>query len=708
MSILAEKIISYLQAQTTHTFPNYGILGGQAVAEAYFRIKNIPINTRIKDIDLFINLKNNRWRNKYPDYTRMRLSRDGYSLGRRDKTRIVEKKIWGRGGSFGDDFVQEPSTSEVIKTENASYRILDTFNIDIINVVEVKYDEFSNVNHVNFLKHTIDEFDINAIQIGVCLRTKRVYMTEHFKQFIETKQVEVVGTKRPARTLCRFLEKSQFYRGAYFNFEQEANFVLSHFVLNDYKKNKKLRGVKFIKEAYDSLSDKNKKLLGNYFNVKFEVFENFDRFHFHVRDKTYYTRRYGQVVEKGIKYIGYKGKEELEKFVNRAIVEEKNVLIVKPPFNYLNPNSMDFNALLRDSGLGSYYCNIINPLLEYAEKREDNTTTKNMRRYRNKVTSKMQKNRFTILASKEIELVKLEPRIRRFKKVIRDNLKFVNSARKRRTPVMKLYRFRGFNQILQNKNTFGLFLRELIEHERFALDYAEFAHHCFKYKFDFTEFFQAKKSFQKACLRHISLTSDVLAYHHLKKTKDLFDIDLYASKIIEIEKSAHNHILGLFEDKTLSIGSIYNPIDEIIQEAERKASYKNTTIEALDEEYLQFKEYEINHINNTNALKNVGNEMRHCVGGYWKSLVSRDKLFFDVYDQYKKRYTLSVDRRVSDEKIYLSMGEMKKKANRHPPKKVVKDINEFISILEEKMQTELNSEITKAPTNNKLMEECPF
>jgi len=54
---IGEQIIDALARISDFPLPDYGVVGGQAVAEIYFRLKSIPIETRVKDIDLFINLK---------------------------------------------------------------------------------------------------------------------------------------------------------------------------------------------------------------------------------------------------------------------------------------------------------------------------------------------------------------------------------------------------------------------------------------------------------------------------------------------------------------------------------------------------------------------------------------------------------------------------------------------------------------------------
>lgn len=57
---IVNKLIEYLNQTSTHILPKEGIIAGQSVAEAYFRIMNIPIYTRIKDIDIFVAKNHNK------------------------------------------------------------------------------------------------------------------------------------------------------------------------------------------------------------------------------------------------------------------------------------------------------------------------------------------------------------------------------------------------------------------------------------------------------------------------------------------------------------------------------------------------------------------------------------------------------------------------------------------------------------------------
>ena len=70
MSKLGNQILDYLLKRNDANLPDYGVIAGQSVAEAYFRVKNIPIYTRVKDIKLFMNLTSNYYRKKYSDYQR--------------------------------------------------------------------------------------------------------------------------------------------------------------------------------------------------------------------------------------------------------------------------------------------------------------------------------------------------------------------------------------------------------------------------------------------------------------------------------------------------------------------------------------------------------------------------------------------------------------------------------------------------------------
>tara|TARA_B100000700_G_C15063546_1_gene867792 strand:+ start:9117 stop:9395 length:279 start_codon:yes stop_codon:yes gene_type:complete len=54
-----DYVIKTIKKDHNIDLPDFGIIAGQSIAELYFRFHNIPIKTRIKDIDLFFRFKRN-------------------------------------------------------------------------------------------------------------------------------------------------------------------------------------------------------------------------------------------------------------------------------------------------------------------------------------------------------------------------------------------------------------------------------------------------------------------------------------------------------------------------------------------------------------------------------------------------------------------------------------------------------------------------
>ena len=184
-------------------------------------------------------------------------------------------------------------------------------NLNIINVAFDKY-ALGRINHSLFLKATVDNFDINAIQIGVCLKTKKIYMTKEFKQFLKTKQVEIIKYSNPLSTTVRFLEKSQFYKGSYFNVDYELSLIYPSIILS--KNSQKA----ITQSKFDRLTKKSKTVLKKYFNIKEGSFERLSFLNISHKN-----------IDKDLKKANL--------FYLKAIENNSLVKVFKPKINYLSP-----------------------------------------------------------------------------------------------------------------------------------------------------------------------------------------------------------------------------------------------------------------------------------------------------------------------------------------------------------------------------------
>ncbi len=653
MSKLGEKIIDSLNQYAEYPLPNYGVVAGQSVAEIYFRLKKIPIETRIKDIDLFMNLNSTYLRNKYSNYTR-NVHNNFYFQKNCTKNKLIKKQT-----SFNEE------NFEVIKSTGNYYKIVDVFNIQNVNVIEIEHDKYSRLNHVQNLKNTVNSFDINSIQIGVCLRTKRVYMTEHFKTFINTKQVSVITYHRPLKTLCRYLEKQQYYKGAFFNFYYEVNLILTHFFLN--KNKEKIPNINILKESYDKLNKFNQKLIQKYFKLETYKFETFTKL----------------VIKRDTSNIDGKS---IQEFYKETIDQDKSIAIIEPKRNYLIPNDdKSIESFLIKS---NYFANkyLLEELVKYRNNKEDNKLTRNMKRFIYKCIDEYNKNKYLLISSKEIELIRFTPRIRVFNKNFKSNLRYITNSKKRLNDFEKILKIRSVVELLFSNKKINLLL------ERYSYfknsNFLRLFNEVNKYSLDSNILFQMTKVQLKTLISHYELTKKLIIFNHLKKRK--ISLPLLANKIKAIEKSEHNYFIGYIESNELPLDYIFKDIKEISKIVKKMESDENNSTKKIPNELLEFKDYKINHIENTFYLKRVGNSMKHCVGGYGGRLRKKEMLFFDIYDKGNQRYTLSVYIKLVKEEYELKYDQCKMKQNKMPSKRVIKDIFEFIDKLEELLNSNKN------------------
>jgi hypothetical protein len=238
---IGKKIIEFLREKSDKDFPKSGIIAGQSVAEAYFRIMNIPIKTRIKDIDIFHSSK--VVFNKFEEF---KASKNRVGI-------IVhgEQQLICEDGSFGLEI-----RSGVDKT-----CIVKTVEIGMLNLILI--DHLKGIHPENLAKYVVDGFDINSVQIGVDLKNNKLYKTNNFDEFVKTKQLMLVNYCSPITSLFRLLEKINSYEGAFLNKEYELNLVAIKSML--FNSAKYYRGKGMTKERYDGFSEKTKSFISKHF-----------------------------------------------------------------------------------------------------------------------------------------------------------------------------------------------------------------------------------------------------------------------------------------------------------------------------------------------------------------------------------------------------------------------------------------------------------
>jgi len=71
----------------------------------------------------------------------------------------------------------------------------------------------------------LETFDLNAVQVGVNLKTKELFWTPEFARFLSSRQLEIVTLHTPFHSLVRYFKKRQELEGIYGNDERTLELV---------------------------------------------------------------------------------------------------------------------------------------------------------------------------------------------------------------------------------------------------------------------------------------------------------------------------------------------------------------------------------------------------------------------------------------------------------------------------------------------------
>lgn len=733
MSKLGEKIIAALQEHTSVPFPKQGIIAGQAVAEAYFRIKNIPIYTRIKDIDLFFSNKTNE-NNIYKNITDVEFLKNNISMN------INTDKL---------NYSKDSSGNEMVNLNINSIKILSSFEYDKINFVKVCY--YRN----NFLEDIVNNFDINLIQIGVCLKTKKVYKTKYFEDFLKTKQMEIINFSRPISTLIRFINKLNNFNGLYGNIDISIKQTVLALKLLEMHKKEKIRKIKLKIKFYEKLSiDKHnteKNINNNIKNLNKELYKNKNYGNnilaekinlLNETDKKLLSKyfKFEEIPFKIKKYFNFDSVINPNLTINEFI-EKNQIKPTKENFKIIYYSHKDIYKFLMDNKLYSIHSHGINHKIlhgapaeafrEYLNNNKDDrfhiinknkTDNIDMDKYYvidnefkyndyltniNKCNDRMEydtsiipKNQFDILYLEDNKLLKFTVKNNKNNESIKDNFKiFKQTFYNNKINKYNLDNILSPNIINNNlinfilKNDLSSFINFKISKNN------EFNSVLLRYfiKQDLSLYQNIKKLSNNdllTCLRHHYLTFIIIN----SKIKEINSksIKEIAEKIRFLEKNCIMAI-GLFETGKLRLPSFFEDNDSIKTKIDEYIKIKDKYSKALIfndnlfniEPFTSTKGYRFEQIKTKNHLLMVGNTMKHCVGGRYDYLLNGKSAFFNVYDKERNIYTLEININLNIDKIRFNFVELKGKRNQNPPLKVIKDINIWIKLLEKEYNNNL-------------------
>ena len=163
------------------TIPKDGFLAGGAVANTLLSMKygkEYPIN----DLDIFIE-----------DSVNSTLLNNNYSTTpQRSNGLVVE------GGYH---------SHELSYDHGSNYKILKVNRDGLLNTIVIS--RINNRNIARDYQYILNGFDFNCCQVGIDLNNNKLYYTDEFIEFLNTKQLDITAVYTPAHTTIRLFKKKK-------------------------------------------------------------------------------------------------------------------------------------------------------------------------------------------------------------------------------------------------------------------------------------------------------------------------------------------------------------------------------------------------------------------------------------------------------------------------------------------------------------------
>ena len=222
--ITPRQIISIIKERFGNIdLPHNGYLCGQAVASAFFEMANIHISPVYNDIDIFYPVSSSLF-HESEHFQRIREIQE---------ERIAAKARWTESFLEYYNGYEHMNGGEYVFREITKYKVLHSMKMGPLNKTYIER-VFDNTDIVCknlktlMLMDVIENFDINATQIGIDLASGKLFYTKNFLQFLETKQLEIVKYNTPVHSLIRLAKKHSELKGTYVDFAEEKLLVMAY------------------------------------------------------------------------------------------------------------------------------------------------------------------------------------------------------------------------------------------------------------------------------------------------------------------------------------------------------------------------------------------------------------------------------------------------------------------------------------------------
>ncbi len=623
--MLAKSIINYLENITNEKLPNNGIIAGQCVAEAYFRVLNIDIHTRIKDLDIFQE-KFYYYHNEESKPINVKFSEKIYKVVTSDYELLVE-------------------------SINNDYHIHSVVEDGIFNYIQITNKSTNN----NVLKTIVDRFDINSVQIGINLETKELYMTSYFKEFLQNRQLKIVNYHAFPSSLIRIIEKKITSKNTYLNLEYEIYYGLplySHKIKHNkgsYVLDRKYQKLLNIPESKPYID-----ILNKHFNLEYSNFLVKQHNPYQVKisqEKKYvckinsnnycskeffsYFEEYKQQYNLNINVIDFILKDYIDiTLLNKHSLKcKKLTTFYGISFNFFYTN----NDVLSDFIDDLLIINILIPT-EYLYASDD----------------------FTIEEQIDLQQFLIKDEINLHSNL----LVYLNCSYTFFNDRKNL----DFFYKLKNKPISDFIPDHLRTVFYFIVFFEEYNYIHFK-SHKLNKIFAHYQLFLKLYL---------LFKNDFSTSKEFFE---HTYNFFTLFKEEYLFLIGTIETENINLNLLKNMffklnIDKLIETHMNKCIKQKLII---PNSYLKLNNYKITQIKDSFTLKNVGLQMKHCVGGYYNNLKTDHLFYFDIFDENNIRMTLEVE--VIQQ--HATLKQLKLKKNERPSNEQFKNIYVFINNLTE-------------------------
>lgn len=191
---MGTKVISLIESKLG-PLPSSGLLAGQAVSSALCELLGTPMRGKYKDADVFIEEKEKD--------TAGHLTPEQAPKLAPIITRVSDREC---NAAY--------LIHEELRHVLSHYHISNVYNLDENpNVNMIEYATNNNASCEDVYEKVIKGFDLNNVQVGICLSSLKIIYTEHFINFLHSQQLKVINYITSSNTCIRLMKKSEEISG---------------------------------------------------------------------------------------------------------------------------------------------------------------------------------------------------------------------------------------------------------------------------------------------------------------------------------------------------------------------------------------------------------------------------------------------------------------------------------------------------------------